>query len=217
MNSIIERSKRDGSLVLYHDYRAGHIQDLSGRGNHGVFGATALNRWINGYGWYLPDTANGSASTFSVADNAALQATTGTLVFFTEACFYPTSAVLQRLISKTDAGGMHFEVYYEPAVLTFAYQGSTKTLAAVTITGSKCLAINFADGATPVGYYNGLLAGNFSGNIAMVANDAPIVVGNYYSLARPLTSILSSFLYFNRQLSATDHSELYGELMSGNT
>jgi len=36
MSHLIQDSIRDGSCTLYHDYRAGHLLDMSGNGHHGV-------------------------------------------------------------------------------------------------------------------------------------------------------------------------------------
>ena len=72
MLSIIDSLKAEGVLKLYHDYRAGHVQDLSGNSNHGVMTATA---WTN-RGISFP----ASTSKITVADSAELQLTEGTLV-----------------------------------------------------------------------------------------------------------------------------------------
>lgn len=46
--NVIEQLKKAGNLALFHDYRKGHINDLSGNGYNGTFGGNAKMRKTEG-------------------------------------------------------------------------------------------------------------------------------------------------------------------------
>jgi len=211
MNSIIERSKRDGSLVLYHDYRAGHIQDLSGRGNNGTgLGVGTAFTGTCGLQWQ-PTAVSG----VTVADSTSLRLGEATFVVFPFKEFKVQSPIYtsERVFCKVDAGGSNYDVM----ISSTDVQINTRTRVA-SVLGQRMLSINAKNGEIPDLYINGILHGVFSGVLTMVADDAPLFIGNYYSgITRPFLSIMAAALIFNRKLTATEHSELFGELVSGNT
>ena len=200
--NFIEKLRREGSLVLYHDYRMGHCNDLSGFGNHGVpSAAVRFNR--NGIEF-------NTTAVVTVNDALNLRLTEGSIVVFADFNKQPTNG---RMVSKRDAGGCNYEmtVFGATDVGFVDSNLATKSLA-MTIAGNQCVSANFKIGEVPDGYRNGIYIGAFSGAVNIVADDAPLLIGNWYSATLPLQQTISAALIINRKLTATEHSQVYASL-----
>ena len=59
---------------------------------------------------------------------------------------------------------------------------------------------------------DGLFTGVLNGASTIVANDAPVRIGNIYTNIYPLQSHLEAALIWNRELTETEHASVYSEL-----
>jgi hypothetical protein len=211
MRSFLQQSIRDGSLVGWWDLRRWNqtFLDLSGQGN----GASATsNIWWGGGGVQFAD-ANGY---IQVADAAELQGTTWTLVALGDWTRLESGggAASGRLVSKRDAGGTQYEWYLDNTPQMRLSDGAVTRLLALDYRGKRLLATSFTSGATPVVYLDGLLEGSMNDTVTITANDAPLYIGNWYLATLATYNIIQSVLIFNDQLTATEHAQLFGELMA---
>ena len=210
MTSFLQKSIEDGSLVLWHSYRSwnGTFDDLSGNGNDG----TASNVEFRGGGVQVRDPDG----YIVVADSDELQLTTGSFIILG---FFPrveranddTSA---RLISKRDAGGTNWEIILDSTPDIGFYDGvNTRTLS-VDYYNAKFIGVTIDTGpATAIGYLDGVNAGNFDDTSTLSIDDAPLYIGNWYNASRSTYNVIQSVLIFNKVLTETEISKLYGELM----
>ena len=196
--------KAEGVVKLYHDYRAGHMLDLSGNGNDGV--PTNVD-WQGGGVRF-----NQATSVITVADSPELQLTEGTLIALGD--FRDPRTDNRRFISKRDAGGTNYDWYNHTTPALMFWDGAAERNIAGSITGDHYLAVNFTSGGTPAGYADGLLAGNYSNTVTVTANDADLIIGNYFGGNFPLDSTLHAVLIINRPLTATEHAQLCAALQS---
>jgi len=200
--SLIQEKKRLGSLVGYWDFLSGSFLDLSSNANNG----TPSNVEFGGHRALL----FGSAGRVVVSDSSELQGDTWTLVVFGE---LNKQSATGRLIYKRDAGGTQYDWQITATGFQLEDGANTRTIA-LSATDSICNAVSFTDGGTPVHYQNGLPQGNYSGTVAIAVDNADIVLGNDHNFTSPCPDSVRGFMIFNEQLTATEHAQLYGELMS---
>lgn len=202
--NLIQQSIRDGSLVLYHDYRLGHAQDLSNNNNHGVFDRTVLQRggvrFLN------------AGSEILVADSPELRLTAGSIVALSVTGFSrqrPNGAFIHKRVGVSS----NYYFFYNTTSTTLAlYDGTNSRTIVKSIQGYKTVACSFTNGATPVGYLDGLSIGNFSGAVNVIPNNHPVEMGNYGASINS-ASTFSAIMLFNRVLTAAEHALVYEELM----
>jgi hypothetical protein len=209
MSSLIASLKREGALVLYHDYRKGKatFADLSGNGNDGT-----PSNVIGAGGGIKFNDSNGY---IQVADSPELQGDAWTLVFVGsfDRLERPV-ATNSRILSKRDAGGAQYMWIMSDVPDLRIYDGSlTRTLVA-DYRGARSLGITLEDGETPAGYADGLFVGNYGGTVTVAADDAPLFVGNFHSATRSMLNPAHGALIFNRILTAKEMAAVHGELMS---
>jgi len=195
--------KAEGALALWHDYRRGDAQDMSGNGNDGVLGAgVALDRWGAEF--------TSVSGLITVADSASLQLTALTIAVFGT---FPNITAGGRLVSKRDGGGNNYEFGTNSTTSLFYFDSASasRTISASPI-GRKYLAVSATNGAIPVGYRDGISVGNFSGTATITVNDAPLIVGGLYTGGLRHPSHIGAVVIANRILTATEHAKLYGEL-----
>ena len=204
MTTFIQDSIADGSLVLWHDYRAGHMIDLSGNGNDGT--PTSVI-WQGRDGIRFPTTG----SWVQVADSSELQLTTGTLAVL--AAFMDQATInTERLISKRDGGGNNYDWYLEATDINL-YDGATISDVNVTVPGHRLFAVSFDTTNQPDGYRNGIFHAQYDNIMSTLAvNDAPLFIGNRYTGTYQFQSAMQAVLIFNDKLTATEHAQLYSEL-----
>lgn len=200
--SILKKLTNEGSLVLYQDYRSGTAIDWSGYNNHGTLTDTI---WT-GCGIEFPITS----SEISVADSSELQILTGAVVLLGD---FNNQSVF-RLLSKRDGGGTNFDTACTATTVTI-YDGSATRSLTVDIVGTRFIGINVPPaGGICEGFVDGVTAGAFSGTTTLVANDAPLIIGNYYTGSNNLNNNIKAAVIVDRMLTATEWSELYSELSS---
>lgn len=203
-SSTIQSLIDEGVLVLYHDYRAGHMQDLSGNGNHGT--ATGMNWQDNGL------RALSAGGRVDVADSASLQIAPEGTVFY--GGFIANQASNIFLISKRDAGGTNYEMYINASQVVL-YDGTNHRARAGTfVTGSCCLAINFADGEAGEIFVNGSSVGTLTGASAISTDNAPLKICNNFASGtgdnrQNTTRVI---IIVNRKLTTAEHAALYSEI-----
>jgi hypothetical protein len=203
---FIQDSIDDGSLVLYHDYRRGDTQDLSGEGNHGTQSNT---NWSSRGLEFI----NNTAAVLTVADAAELQLTEGTIVVFGE---WHTMYDFETYVSKRDAGGDNYAFYSKvaPADRLYFWDGATGRFVAADLRGKTYTAVNFKSGEAAEGFIDGVSIGAFNDTSTVTTDDAPLLIGNYHLNSRNAYSPLKAILIFNDKLTATEHITLYAELSS---
>ena len=118
------------------------------------------------------------------------------------------------MISKRGGGGCNYEFIIDDAPSVLFYYLSVTRLLAVDWRGARTIAVNISHGAVPDVYIDGLLAGPMNGTSNVVAKSVPLFVGNWYQFTRSTLNPVQAALVFNRQLTATEHAALHGELMA---
>ncbi len=202
---LIQTLIDEGALVLYHDYRAGHMLDLSGNGNDGV--PTDVVWQGEGVGFPL------GTSVITVADSPELQFTDGSLVILVNQLRHGNGT--ERILSKRDAGGANYSVRFNGTNLDLYDGTSGKWFNATAYRDSaRYVSINMGDGVIGEVFMDGLSVGNLNVASAIAVNDAPLLIGNYYLGGSPTGSIVQAALIINRVLTATEHALLYSELVN---
>lgn len=198
---IIKQLQNEGVLVLLHDYRAGHFQDLSGNSRNGTPTTMIFNK--NG----IRPSATTSAVT--VAHDASFNFKKGCIVLYGEF----TNQTFSKFIEKSDGTTVEYG-FYPSSSSNMAFKYATTVLTyAIDITKKKCLAVNFASSCTPTMWADGVLQGNFSGTCAITFDTDPIYIANDGSLGRAcLGNTIGAVLIFNRNLTPTEHAQIYAEL-----
>lgn len=203
MSNFIAGLVGAGSVALYHDYRSGTYVDLSGNGNDGSPGA--------GSTWQERGLKMVAASAVTVADAASLQLTAGSIVICSP---FITVSADQRFVYKRDAGGTNYDFFHDSAGNLSFYDGTNTRTLSLAIGGYQTLGVNFSNGDTPEGFANGLSVGNFDNTVAVSVDDAPLRIGNDHADASYLQSPIWAVLVMNVELTATQHAQVYTELMS---
>jgi len=202
-DSIIQRLKDEGSLVLMHLYASRSFYDFSGHGNHGT--PTDVH-FAGNRGVRFP----ASTSVITVSDSPELQLTEGTLVVFGE---FMSQEDTERIISKRDSGGTNYE-FYTTSTDAVVYDGTSARSVTTDITGKKYIAINIKSGEKNDLYIDGNLKATFFVSQTFTQDDADTLIGNSYNNGNNLQSTLTAALIVNRKLTASEHAELYAELAS---
>jgi hypothetical protein len=203
-SSFIQDSIDDGSLVLYHDYRAGHTQDLSGQGNHGTSDAF----------WSTNGLQFSTNEEVTVTDGGAateLQLTEGTLIVIGE---WSAQTGDTAFFVKRDAGGTNYQFRIFDSTNLGFYDGVAERLIATSVIGKKYVAANFKSGENWEVFIDGISGGTAAASSTVTGDDADLIIGNWYLGTKPLDGPLQAVLIFNDKLSATEHAQLNAELTS---
>lgn len=212
MSNILEQLKREGSIALWHDYQLGHANDLSGNGNDGVL---VNSPWFDRNG--LNTTYLGNEAV-QVAHSASINLTTLSIVAFMGGGRIQQYSNSPTLVNKQTVAGFSYTVRaFESTRKTVAvdHAGGTATFTgASNFDGLKCFGINLSTGVSTPMYCDGLLCDSAI-SAAPTINTASVdlFIGNRYVLDRGFGRAISSFILFNKLLSATEHAQVYGELM----
>lgn len=202
LGGILRELQIEGVLALYHDYRAGHTLDLSGTGNNGTLTGTWTKNGVH---------CRVSGANITVADAASLQLTVGTLALLAD--FETFDATTERrLISKRGAGGTNYDLRAINSNVTL-YDGVNTRFITTTTNGVKFIAVNFGDGTTAEGFFNGSSRGLFSGNSSITANNQGLQICN--TSVNPLAFLGSpayAAVIVSRKLTAAEHARLYYDL-----
>jgi hypothetical protein len=203
--NLLSRLKGAGELILHHDYRAGHYQDLSGNGNHGTptSGVT-----LGKAGARIP----GNSDWISVADSPELQLTALSIVVFFAEGFHNWRS-RQDFVCKRDAGGTNYHVYSNTAGQLSCWDGDSSPDWNVDYLSSKSLIFTMTNGANGTLYLDGVSAGSSTTAIDVATDDAPLIIGNLYSGSRQVNqNTLSAVAIVNRILTPTEAAELHTDL-----
>jgi hypothetical protein len=198
--SIIQKLKNEGSLILWHDYTQKNFSDYSGYGNSGV----PTDVVWTGQGISFPE----STSLITVADSPELQGEEFALLSVGD---YQSQTNYQTLMAKYDAGGLNFQ-YYLGTSGVYLYDGVAARFASFNIVGSKFLGLNVKSGSVGQLFVDGDFASNLNGISTVTADDADLTIGAIYNNTNRLKSRLIHTCMVNRNLTASEWSELYGEL-----
>jgi hypothetical protein len=208
LGGILQELKTEGVLALYHDYRSGRLVDYSGNGRNGI-NASGVSFTKKGLQF------NTTGAVVEVADDATLRGLTGCLV----ARFSLGQSSLCAIASKYLNPNYQFYWLCSGTTLTFTDAAAPTPTLATTLVYATTHAVNFSDGSIPVGYVNGNLLGNYSTTWTSAAVATNLKIGNFGTVNSQIGQNLEYFLWFSRQLTATEHSRLYGDLenMTWNT
>jgi len=207
MSSLIQSLINAGDLIVWHAYDSGSLRDWSGNGFDGT--GTAVEFKDSG-----GIAFEGATSEISVAYAAALQLFEATII----AEFNQLSRAMandQRICERGSvAGTNNFDLYFNTDLgrLTLAASGVTTSLLNYDYRQTKILGINFLNAAQPECFSNGISLGLLATNITIGTNTSDLIIGNRTAGSRQLLNTLKSFLLINRKLTATEHSQIYGEL-----
>ena len=202
-SSIIKLLKREQNLRLYFDFRAQHVNDLSGNGYNGVcsagcsFGKEGI--WFD------------NADYVTVPDAIPLRLTTGTIVCLANFINLQTT-VEQDIYCKRDAGGTNVQAFKGNTDLLSMYNGTTTVTNATSYLGKTGIAVGFTSGTISTLWLAGGSAGDFSALQTLVADDAPITIGNKYTYDCGFQNWMSALLLIARPLTPGEHAQLYQEL-----
>jgi hypothetical protein len=202
-NSIIAKLKAEGVLKLYHDYRAGHCNDLSGNGNNGTLTGCTLNP--NGL------AVGSGTDKVTIADNATMGITTGSIIVFSLNLKHNSATTGVYYEKRLSAAG--FKFYTVTADTTFGiYDGLTASVVTSQLTNKKYIAANInAAGTKPDFYVDGIYVGQGNNNETVNATTQAATIGQGSS-ATGVMQTLSAVLLTSRVLTATEHAQLYAEL-----
>jgi hypothetical protein len=208
MYSFLQQSIRDGSLVLWHDYRRWNqtFLDLSGQGNDGV--ASGAVTWEGG------GIKFGSTGVLTVADAPELKLTAGTLVSLGDFTNLDNTAP-GRLIGKRSGADVNYEMRIDgsPIEVSF-YDGVAVSTQATDYRGRNSIACSFSNGAPTPWYFNGVLVGTPAQVSTVTVNATAVYIGNALGAGNNILNALWAALIFNRALTATEHATIFGELMA---
>jgi len=196
LGGILQELKTEGVLALYHDYRSGRLVDYSGNGRSGV----ATNTSFSHRGAVLAPTTG----VITVTYDAGLTATSISLI---AGLRFPRLIDGDRIASRRNVGTT-FDWYYSAGQIYIFDGVSTRV---ITPTGDIIThGVSMTTAGTPIGYFNGVSAGNYSGSVLLTATTNNLNIGLF---STNLThKLYRYFVYVTRALTATEHARVYGQL-----
>jgi hypothetical protein len=153
-----------------------------------------------------------STGRVEVSDSSELQLTEGTVIIFGD---FQEQENNIFLISKRDAGGTNYELYINASQIVLHDGTNHRAKAGINITGSKYIAVNFADGEIGEAFVDGASVGVLNGASNVSVDDADVQIGNNYNTYAPyINTTFRAALVVNRRLTAAEHASLYSELVA---
>jgi hypothetical protein len=204
--SILKRLTDDGTLVLYHDYRSGTFDDQTLNGNDGV--PTNVT-WAHDRVRF--NNADGRIEV--AADPSFDLSTSGTVLIFGE---FKNNAVQGVFVCRDAILGVQYQLIIEPVPatsfrITF-YNGVVVSRATHALWDNRCIAVSWIDDVVPVLYVDGIFAANHTAVANVTAKAGEIDIGNNFAHIAAFPDGMKACLVFNRNLTATEHAEVYGAL-----
>jgi hypothetical protein len=205
---ILQQLRREGSLILHHDYRAGHARDLRGS-YHGTVSATAgfNRRGLRGGTTIQPVV---------VADALPLRLLAGGSLVVLLPVGWRVPGSQTNILVKQDAGGTAWTFYaVEPGAFWLDDGTVTRSAACGSVENTRYCGVSWlGPGTVPVAYtdYLGFVGVAFSGAWTPASNDAPLVIGSSFA-AGDLCRSCSVVALISRALTSTEHATLYQELV----
>lgn len=215
-NSIINKLKNSGHLLVFQDYRSGGCKDLSGNGLDGtVVGSIQFCK----DGFYIYGT--GTVSNIYVAYNSRMNISAGTFLVFGDwkGTNWPTNAEVQFMNRYENGADYNFLYYcYRTADnLITLFDGTYDTLVftPASYMPIKSFSLGFTNGSAAKSYINGTYVGAHGGTASVdITNVCNLRIGG--SVVAPTVdyhrNIFSAALYITRQLTDTEHAQLHQEL-----
>ena len=189
----------DGSLVLYHDYRAGHADDLRGQGNDGV---------ASGGVWSRDGIRFGSSDLIVGPDAPELQLTTGAILALVSMSNLSTAFI----VDKRDAGGTNYSFGFNADTAMKFFDGAGISTINHVADMRTLLAVNFENGEKSELFAKGVSIGLFNVAETISVDDADLSIGGRYNGGEPVPGTISAILVCNRPLTPTEHAAVYAEL-----
>jgi hypothetical protein len=199
-NSIIQQLK--SVTTLHADFRSGGANDRSPLAR--AVTITAPVQIKSGIG----ATFQG-AGRIAYADHASGRNTTGSIVVLTNPAVQNTG----YLFAAGVGAAYRISFYHNPSGPTVGmYNGTTAVTTNPNINNCLCVSCDYSNGVTGKAYVNGIFHSNFSGALAVTAQDSPITIGNNNGGSSVSNSTIAAIMEFSRVLTATEHAQVYAEL-----
>ena len=209
----IEQLKREGSVALWHDYRLGHANDLSGNGNDGTPSGTY---WWDRTGFNTDFMGIGAVE---VANSASLDLATLTAVALIVDRRIPQSGVYPTLFAFDSGGANFYKVSMDnPSgfIRVLTTLGVNRRFTPSNLTGLSCIGVPINNNAAGYSWYrDGIIQSAINAAVTIVTSGNNLIIGNV-DPSRPgqgFGRTISAFLIFNKLLSAEEHRDVYLELL----
>jgi len=204
--SVIRNVIRAGELVLYHDYRQQHAQDLSGQNNHGVPSSTVT--WNKFGACFYANTAR-----IVVPHAASLLLTDGTMFLFSQ-LFKRQGDIpaASGLIGKVAGGTREYQIYLTTDTLLFMRAGATVSGFSLA-TAPTSLAVTWQAGVEPDLYVDGVFEDQGSLAVTpLTGQTSDFYIGGVDSNGAQAKMTLGAALLFNTKLTADQIEAVHEEL-----
>lgn len=212
LGGILRELQIEGVLALYHDYRFGHLLDLSGNGNNGSPSGTII---FTKTGVKL----QGAATAITVLHSASLVFTSCSLIISRSIASFDTGYQYERFMGKRGlaGGNVHFEWYNNNSPTSVAISSATAaTISSLpNIIGKRTDAISVNSGSTSYYYINGVSYGALAGVCTVNSYAETLFIGNTntgYATINRNNPIINYALIITRALTAGEHARLYYDL-----
>lgn len=170
----LDRLKSEGKVYFNVDFRKNSlIEDIS-QASPTTTTTSAFTNYLQGRAYYAPTTD----SRIAYASNTALDnLTEGVIVFFGD---IQSQVANEWLLSKRDAGGTSFELYFNTATaIAFSYGGGLVNVTA-SYAGSKMAGVRFKHGEVADFYKDGVYETSSGTTVSITLNGAPLYVGSFF-------------------------------------
>lgn len=192
---------------LIHDYRAGHLRDLSGNG--AAVSDSSGAKWNRSKRGFALQCEDGG---LTIPDQASLRVTDVGLSIVAFGDFSIGEVSISEIAEKRDSAAAYDWMFLVTSSSIRVYDTlNTESTLVVSWRTSNCLSFSCANGEAPEIYLDGLVAGTGGSVLSFSDNNRTVYIGErgYASTARcefPLDALL---IYPNKVLSDAEHAELY--------
>jgi len=211
MGAFIQELIRSGNLVLFHDYRTGHCNDLSvNNTNNGVINGNCV--W-EGDGLRFVD----ATAYVEVPHDASLNLTNATFVMLKPKTRNYELRVggfnLGMIVKDTGGAGTLWRTYLSGNRLVFD-EGANARWSPLVYRDDYCyVALSTQAAAVAIGYGDGLSTGAFNAASTLSLNTHNVRIGLFAGVTS-YTGTMQSVMIINRVLTAAEHARLYDELVN---
>jgi len=211
----IEQLKREGSVALWHDYRLGHANDLSGNGNDGTPSGTY---WWDRNGFNNNYDGDGR---INVAHSASIDLSDLSIIAFIGPKRVKQYNALYALCNKVDTGATPaYGIIVRDSLDLFSlsYQASASNWSGTrSLSGFSCCGFTIKNGnSNSPAYLDGIIFDSVLGGVPNIVTGGggDLAIGNGRTgISAGFGRTISAFLIFNKLLTATEHAQVYGQLM----
>ncbi|MCK5027976.1 MAG: hypothetical protein KAS07_06150, partial [Candidatus Pacebacteria bacterium] len=190
------------NICLDHRYWLGSFRDHSRNySNHGVPSGVSWEKNRAGHFVRFKGT-----DLITVADSPEIQLDRGTIIVYGD---FKDYASLDRLVSKRDAGGTNYELYFNGTSTITLYDGSNTRNATVSWAGSKYIAVSFSSGEKARAYIDGVYTTEFSDTSVFVKDDAVLYIGNYRTGVFPQSNPYKGVIIYDTVLTDSQIATAY--------